>query len=527
MISGLIKRWKAATMRAMNKHNEPGLTPQSTLTLSLKKLTLIGLLSLGGFLKSGLYADAQLPGRSQPQAIASARVEQRQQQVRQVRPESYDLSQFPVSDRNERYWRNILWTTAVVAPQESYVAEAIGQILSLTTRPGLSRSQQRTVDMAMQVGTQLYLKNPSFYAGIGASLSDTLNRSRDPEWTAMALSALAKGGMEETELRQLTDRLRQRFPRWQQNLALKTTLRDVEMRLNPTPTPPLSDLLNWEIAPRQAHLYVICQTDRAVLCQTILKDRNGQFFRQNDQLWSVPLLLQSIHGLGWNFTRGNTPQGVYRIEGTVPQPDDEFFRAYGQFSLVKLFVPFETGLREFLPGRRGAFTGSIAAYRQLLPPSWRNYWPIEQSYWAGKAGRGLFRIHGSGEAPDFFSGKPDYPESYNWNPTIGCLSALELYDESGNVQQADMPRILNAFSTVAGKGFSGYLVVVEVPGEGKAPIPLERIEAAIRGQDTPRRAGQPTAVPQAGNSVGQPTDLASQPTEPEAPQPLSRLPIAY
>ncbi len=444
-------------------------------------LTLSEFLSPSPGLGEGIPLVLAQAGTEQSQATAAARVERRQQQVRQVQPEKYSLKRYPVTDSNESHWRNQLWTTALVEPQEAYVAEALNSILALTTRSGLSRPQTRTVEMSIQVGTQLYLSNPVVYAGVKQQFLQTAERSRNSQWVAMALSGLAKGGMAPDELRQLSDRVRQRFPKWSQDLFLRTTLQDVAELRNPSPVPPLGDLLKRTVAPGQFHLYVICQPDRRVLCQTVLKDRQGQFVRQNGQLWSVPLLLRSIHGLGWNFVRGQTAQGIYNVESVLPKPQTEFFGAYGQFPLVKLFLPFESGVQEFLPGRKGRFTGTLGTYQALLPPSWRSYFPIQQSYWAGKIGRSLFRIHGSGEAPDFFSGKDRYPpDSYNWNPTIGCLSALELYDEAGQLQQADMSKILSALTTVGGKNFSGYTIVVEVPRASQTPISVAEIEAAIR-----------------------------------------------
>jgi len=451
----------------------------------LKTLFLSGLLTLSGFLNSAPGFGSQTPlvvakaGTEQFPATAAVRVERRQRQVRQVQAEKYNLRRYPVTNSNESHWRNMLWTTALVEPQQSYVAEALNGILALTTRSGLSKSQMRTIEMSMQVGTQLYLSNPTVYASVKQQFLQTITRSSNSEWVAMALSGLAKGGMPPDELKQLSDRVKERFPNWSQDVFLQTTLRDVTELLAPTPVPPLKDLLNRTIAPNQFHLYVICKPDREVLCQTVLK-RNGQFVRENTKLWSVPLLLRSIHGLGWNFVRGQTPQGIYKIEGVMPKPDTEFFGAYGQFPLVKLFLPFEPGVREFLPGRKGRFTGPIKAYQALLPPSWRSYFPIQQSYWAGKIGRSLFRIHGSGEAPDFFTKNELDSDSYNWNPTIGCLSALELYDEAGKLQQADMSKILNALTAVGGKNFSGYAIVVEIPSSSKTPISIEEIEAAIR-----------------------------------------------
>lgn len=409
----------------------------------LKTLFLASLLTLSGFLNPspGLGTEAPLvlakAGTQQYQATAAARVERRQRQFRQVRSENYSLKRYPVIDSNERHWRNLLWTTALVEPQETYVALALNEILALTTRSKLSKSQMRTVEMAMQVGTQLYLSNPTFYTSVKLQFLQTIRRSSNSRWVAMALSGLAKGSIPRNELKQLSDYVRQRFPKWSQNLFLQTTLREVTQVLAPSPVPPLKDLLNRNIALHQFHLYVICQPDRDVLCQTILKNRNGQFVRQNGQLWSVPLLVRSIHGLGWNFSRGQTPQGIYRIEGVMPKSGAQFFGAYGQFPLVKVFLPFESGVREFLPRRKGRFTGTLKAYQALLPPSWRGYFPIQQSYWAGKMGRSLIRIHGSGEASDFFSGKALYPQiatigtqllvvSQHWNFTTRLESCNRL-----------------------------------------------------------------------------------------------------
>lgn len=444
-------------------------------------IVLAGLLTLGGLFaptRSSAKSMLLASGAEQSQATIAARFEQRQQQVNQIKPEKYNLQRYPVIDSNERYWRHQLWATAIVEPQEPYVAQALNGILALTTASGLSRSQIKTVDMAMQVGTQLYLSSPTIYANVGHQFLHTIERSDDPQWVAMALSGLARSSSAD-QLKQLSHRVKARFPQWSKDIFLQTTLREVA-ESSSSSVPPLKDLLSWSVSPNQLHLYVICRPDRGVLCQALLKNRRGQFVRENGQLWSVPLGLRSLHGLGWNFVRGQTPQGIYRIEGVVPQPDNQFFRAYGQFSLVNLFVPFEPGAREFLPGRSGSFKGTLSAYQELLPSSWRNYFPIQQSYWAGKIGRSLFRIHGSGEAPSFFSNNQRYPASSTWNPTIGCLSALELYDEAGKLQQADMPKVLQAMTLVGGKNFSGYMIVVDIPSTAKTSISPAELEAAVR-----------------------------------------------
>jgi hypothetical protein len=427
-----------------------------------------------------------------PQAMETARVQQKLKQTSQVHADNYDLQKHPVSDAEAKHWKNILWTTAIVEPQDPFVAQALNGILSLSVRSGLTAAQSRTVDMAFQIGTQLYLSYPTVYSSIGQRFTETVERGTDPRWVAMALSGLAKSQIPPAQIQQLSDRVRQRFPQWSQNPVLLTTLQNVKEQLSPSAVPPLKDLLNWTIAPGQMHLYVICTRDRQDLCTTVLKNPQGKFVQATDstlsangtkiqsgQLWSIPLLLRSIHGLGWNFTRGETPQGIYRIEGLTPQPDHEFFRAYGHFSLINLFTPFEAGVQSFLPGHPGPFSGNLQSYKALLPPSWRNYAPIDQSYWAGRMGRGLFRIHGSGEAPDFFRKTQQDSPSSSWNPTLGCLSALELYDQTGKLQQADMPKIINTLTSQGGRSLAGYLIVVEIPSPSQKPVSIEDIEAAL------------------------------------------------
>lgn len=536
------------------------------LTYRYGKFAVVGAVAIAGLaLKPAPQLNARSPqvlegGEQQKsQATNAARVRQRDEQTRQVRPENYDLGRFPVTNQHEKHWRNILWTTAVVEPQENFVIAALDQVLAMMVLPGLSEPQMRTIDAATKVATQLYLRYPNLYGQLEQRFRQAVEQSPDPEWTAVSLSVLAKGPMPLEQVEGLAERVKARFPKWNQNVYLYTTVREIAEKIAANPSPPLADLLNWTIAPKQLQLYVICSPNRDLLCQTVLKDREGEFVRLGDgQLWSVPLLLRSIHSMRWNFVRGQTPNGIYRIEGVVPQPDDEFFRAYGQFPLVNLYVPFEAGARQFLPGKTGKFTGTLKDYQALLPPSWRHYWAIQQSYWAGKAGRSEFRIHGTGEAPEFFSNKGNALETYNWNPTIGCLSALELYNEQGQLLQADMPKILKALEIVGGKRFAGYLIVVEVPGQNGKPLTVQDIDTMLLQGKRPLRSSNRSkyvrkpakAKPTTSQTVKQPaakaaelsvidpgaqapvapaTDLdsLSAPVEPAGNETVRSLPMAY
>jgi hypothetical protein len=445
----------------------------------------------------------------------NARRSQLEETRKKIFPQNFDFNFYPLplnqelksSDRtqiskqieNQKYWLDILWKTAVVEPQQPYIAEALAQILQFATNNGSANQISPVViTAALRLSTQLYLSKSPIYISLEKSLIEIANNSENSDWVAIALSTLAQAkpkidsitepnnqpGLMEGLIANSGRRFNLNNPN---HLRLATTLSSLD---KPLITPPLRDLLLSTVAPKQPHLYIVCASDRDRLCQAIAKDSEGNFLTEaNGKLWTVPLLLQSLHRIDWNFSNGITPQGIYRMEGLEPQtlskikdiPTDSEFRAYGQFQLVKLFMPFESQVKQFIPGMKGAFKQDIQAYQTLLPPSWRNHFPLQQSYWAGKLGRSFIRIHGSGFAPGYFrSNSPAITlgmrTADNWNPALGCLSALELYDTEGKLIQADMPKILQGLRQVGKGKVIGYAIVVDLAPNQE---PIDQINKAI------------------------------------------------
>ncbi len=426
----------------------------------------------------------------------SARISQFQAVRERIIPENFDLSLHPLplaqnlltnkSAKNDRdYWLDLLWKTGVAEPQRLYIAESLTEILRFATIPTNQTSiQPDIITAALRLAIQLYSSKSKVYQGLDTSLVQVANNSKNSTWVAMAVAGLAQRESLSTSdlITQISLKISQKFNFIDPvNLRLSTTLQS----LYQISQPPLRDLLLAKIVANQPILFVICSSDRAQLCQAIVKDERGILLKEaNGKLWSVSLFLQSLHRLPWNFTNGNTPQGIYRIEGLAPEnlktakdlPTDQEFLAYGQFPLVKLFMPFETAVKEFLPGKKGTFKGSIQAYQALLPSSWRDYFPLQQSYWAGKLGRSFIRIHGTGFAPGYFWTDSQAIANPNWNPALGCISAQELYDSKGNIIKADMPKILDALRQVGKGKVTGYAVVVDLAPNQE---PLTQINQAI------------------------------------------------
>jgi len=438
-----------------------------TITLLLTKISSVNSQEIPSWPLSAGDLDSQV----QPEATAEAREKQKQETISWLSPDHYDLHINPINDSSEPIWREILWAIALDEPKEPRIEETLNQILTLTE----ANSQKRILKRAFQTATEIYLADEDAASSLILKnrFLQIIQNSNEPSWVAMSLSALVSKEPQSPDVVNWLNLVRWRFLNTEDTL-LETTLKDVQTQIQPIPLPPLTDLLNWQIAPKAAQLYVFCRPDRRYLCLAVLKDRDGRFVYQRRTLWSLPLLARSINGLRSQFQFGQSPAGIYRIEGVSPRSESRYFRAYGQFPLVKLFLPGEEGVSP-----TGSLPTQLNAYQALLPPSWRGYFPMEQTFWAGQLGRGLIRIHGTGEGLDFFGDR--FPDSYGWNPTTGCISALEVYDSTGRLEKADMPKILRAISQNAGDSIEGYLILVEIPQvDSQKAVTVEDIQSLVQ-----------------------------------------------
>jgi hypothetical protein len=407
-----------------------------------------------------LWGATTLPVLAQPQPLATqaARTEQLRREQQRLQPHHYDLRRYPLTEPQETHWRRLLWATALRQPQSPQVFHTLRQILGRAKAKNPTPTETKIITQALQVSNLYIRQHPTTRPQLQASLLQVVQTSPHPHWVALALNSLVRSdSLPPTQQEQLLRQTRQRFPQPPELLAVVLQ----ELTQPPVPLPPLAELLTWQAQSDQMQLYVFCRENRWLPCTLIVKDTRGEFYREGGQVWSRPLLLQSVYGLDWAFTYGQTPQGLQRLAGITAIRPGDLFRAYGQFPLVKLFLPFERGVKEFFPGEPGPWRGSLADYQQRLPPSWRDYPALHQSYHAGRLGRSLLRIHGTGDTPELFA-RP-VGVDHLWNPALGCLTALELYTPSGELHRGDMAEILRVLDGASGGTFLGYVLVVELP----------------------------------------------------------------
>ncbi len=222
--------------------------------------------------------------------------------------------------------------------------------------------------------------------------------------------------------------------------------------------PPLTDLFQFNKTAGRKVIYSFQQWDRDHPGFAIVQQADGRFVRHPDgRLMVFEQLARSASDLPYFIINGSTPQGVYSIQG-IAISNNNFI---GPTPNLQLLMPCEGKWENYFqlpPDTLWDSTQDASMrYAQLLPPSWRNYIPMRETFEAGKIGRTEIIAHGSTIDPAYFKDKPYYPLT----PTMGCLCAKEIWNVStGRLLVSEQLNLVSAFSATPGS--KGYLYVINV-----------------------------------------------------------------
>jgi len=207
-------------------------------------------------------------------------------------------------------------------------------------------------------------------------------------------------------------------------------------------------------------LYVFCRHHRDYPCLMVMKNADGRLHLNNDNqtIWSQPALGLSRHGKKYNQQNGNTPSGVYRIDGVMPEADQRM--VFGSFRrLILNFV---------------SKTENEVDQKYLLPASsHENLWWHEATT-ARDIGRGLFRIHGTGLRSS--DTRPYFPLV----ATSGCVAKRE--NTYNSVKYKDQRELLDEMMLAQGlepkfeneARLRGLLYVINLD-DNKRPVTLPEL----------------------------------------------------
>ena len=272
-----------------------------------------------------------------------------------------------------------------------------------------------------------------------------------------------------------------------ENDSILNPLVNSKIKISPKKTTAiLMELCSNDFLKNNTVLFSFQRSNRNYPGLALIRDSLGNFITDSTgNIFSVPQLARSMSSLPFYLTNGNTPQGIFRMNGF----DVSKSTAIGPTTNIQLMMPHETSPAYFL--KDSTVTDSVwttALYKRLLTKPCTDYYPLYGSFYAGKAGRTEIIAHGTTVNPEYYKGQPFYPHT----PTEGCLSTKEIWSEvDGKRLESNQQKLVNAL--IKAGNANGYSVVIEIDDQQK-PVSLKEILPYLKNNNmgkSPPKSGLP------------------------------------
>lgn len=195
----------------------------------------------------------------------------------------------------------------------------------------------------------------------------------------------------------------------------------------------------------------------------MVRKKDGSFVKINGDYLHIPQLARGIASLPYYLTKGNTPQGIYRMFGFGVSMS----QFIGPTANVQMGMPNEISKSKFFDKTLSDDKWTFKDYTDFLPEKVREYQPLYESYFAGLSGRNEIIAHGTTIDPELYAGKPYYPMT----PSEGCLSTKEFWD--GKLIYSDQQKLVNALLEAGGA--KGYVVVIDIDNKNE-PVTMNDVK---------------------------------------------------
>jgi hypothetical protein len=231
--------------------------------------------------------------------------------------------------------------------------------------------------------------------------------------------------------------------------------------------PPVKDLLKNSFLPGEMVVYSFQRKNRNFPGLVMVRGKDGTFIKDTHGIFfSVPQLARSTNNMPGYITNGNTPQGIFKIFGFAVSKSSFI----GPTTNIQMVLPYENSMD--VPDAVTRLLGDN--YRHLLPVSWKNYYPVYEAYYAGRAGRTEIIAHGTTVNPAYYKKQAYYPLT----PTQGCLCTKEIWSiVDGRRIESDQQKLADAVKKAGGA--DGYCVVIEIDDLQK-PVHIKEILPLIK-----------------------------------------------
>jgi hypothetical protein len=230
--------------------------------------------------------------------------------------------------------------------------------------------------------------------------------------------------------------------------------------------PSLKDLFSHTYEKDKFILFSIQRANRDYPGLLIIKKPDGTFLRREDgSIFTISQLARSVSDLPSYVVNGNTPQGIFSIQKIQTVKND----IIGPTPAVITSMPFEISTELYFHSPKKLGKWSLKSYLDILPYSWRNYFPIHEAYIAGEMGRSGIYAHGTTVDTEFYKDYSYYPNT----PTRGCLSSKEIWSrKTGKSLFSDQSVLVNALKSL--EPSRGYLIVFDID-DREMPVTLDEV----------------------------------------------------
>ncbi len=363
---------------------------------------------------------------------------------------------FPLTDSTEENWEDAFRAIAFINYRSPWIDKRL--------RIPMDSLQYRSTSFQRAILELIYSNYPTQF---NKEIRSLLLQTNDSKIFAMCSVCLLKNNTDTTEINYLIETMKIKY----NNDKTDPILNELFFQLTPAEEkkipPYLNEFLEKKYLPGYTLLISFQRQNRNYPGLVLVRDGNGNFIKEDDgSFFSVSQLARSISNLPGYLTNGNTPEGIFRMDGF----DHSKGSFIGPTANIQLTMPFEYKASHFFENSTLSDTAwNINRYKNLLPKNFKQYYPMLQAYHAGKAGRKEIIAHGTTIDPAFYKTKPFYPLT----PTQGCLSTKEIWSETtGKLLESDQLKLSKAIIKAGGP--DGYAIVINIDNK-QEPVTIDEI----------------------------------------------------
>ena len=361
----------------------------------------------------------------------------------------------------DEQWQSAFYNIGFINYKKSYITKSIKKIA-----PQVILQSDDCKKAFLNLVNNLYPKN---YFSVAKNIC---NSTDDVKLFAMGMHYMMHSYKTSEDIVWIKNKVKQVYESDSTNPILHELNVEMCNTFNKNSTPDLSTFFDKNYLPNTTIVFSFQRNNRNYPGLAMIRKPDGSLAKNDDGTYfSVPQLARSISNMPGYITNGNTPQGIFKMNGF--DTSDNYF--IGTTTNIQLAMPNEYN-QTLINGDIVDTTWTLEQYKNLLPASFQNYNPMYGTFYAGKAGRTEIIAHGTTVNPTYYSSTSFYPHT----PTMGCLTSVEIWNnKTGYLQKSNQQKLTDALQK---NGVPiGYLIVIELADsnseiyKGNMPVSLKDI----------------------------------------------------